>query len=122
MPNLPQAETHYPRARAAQLADVSLEFLERCEVARLVEVRVVQGREPQYSVQDVRQLALIGRLYQILGVDFQDLEIVLHLRSQLLDLQQQMEEMERQRMEREEQLLRELVDLRRRLADQAEWR
>jgi DNA-binding transcriptional MerR regulator len=122
MPNLPQAEPYYPRARAAQLADVSLEFLERCEVARLVEVRVVQGREPQYSVQDVRQLALIGRLYQILGVDFQDLEIVLHLRSQLLDLQQQMEEMERQRMEREDQLLRELVDLRRRLADQAEWR
>lgn len=121
MPNLPQDESYYPRPRAAQLANISLEFLERCEVARLVEVRIVRGREPEYSVQDVRQLALIGRLYQVVGIDFQDLEIVLHLRSQLLDLQQQMEEMERQHMDREEQLLRELVELRRRLADQAEW-
>ena len=121
MQDLPQDEPRYTRTRAAQLADVSLEFLERCETARLVQVRIVRGREPKYSVQEVRQLALIGRLYQVLGIDFQDLEIVLHLRNQLLDLQSQLEEMERQRMEREEQLSRELVELRRQLADQAEW-
>ena len=57
MPNLPQAETHYPRARAAQLADVSLEFLERCEVARLVEVRV----QPQVGPEQRRRLHASGR-------------------------------------------------------------
>jgi len=106
---------------AVQLADISLEFLERCETEHLIEVRTVRIDEPSYSAQDIRQLSLIGRLHEVLGIDMQDLEVVLHLRNQLLDLQDQMQEMERQWTAREEQLLNEMVDLRRRLSEEVDW-
>jgi MerR family transcriptional regulator/heat shock protein HspR len=81
----------------------------------------VKVDEPSYSVQDVRQLTLIRRLHEDLGIDMQDLDVVLHLRRQLLDLQEQMQEMERQWIARQEQLLNEMLDLRRRLAEDADW-
>jgi len=116
-----QDQLRYTRTIAVQLAEISLEFLERCEAERLIEVRTVRVAEPSYSAQDIRQLSLIHRLHEVLGIDIQDLEVVLHLRSQLLDLQNQMQETERQWIAREEQLLNEMIDLRRRLSEDADW-
>jgi MerR family transcriptional regulator/heat shock protein HspR len=116
-----QDQLRYTRTIAVQLAEISQEFLERCEAERLIEVRTAQADETSYSARDIRHLALIHRMHEVLGVDMQDLEVVLHLRNQLLALQEQMQEMERQWLAREEKLLDELLDLRRRLADDADW-
>jgi MerR family transcriptional regulator/heat shock protein HspR len=121
MENSSQDQLRYTRTIAVELAEISVEFLERCEAERLIKVRTVKVDEPSYSVQDVRQLTLIRRLHEDLGIDMQDLDVVLHLRSQLLDLQEQMQEMERQWVTRQEQLLNEMLDLRRRLAEDADW-
>jgi MerR family transcriptional regulator/heat shock protein HspR len=114
-------QLRYTRTMAVQLADISLEFLERCEAERLIEVRSERVDDPSFSVKDIRQLLLIRRLHDVLGIDIQDLEIVLHLRSQLLDLQKQMQEMEHQWIAREEELLNEMLELRRRFAEDADW-
>jgi len=116
-----QDQIRYTRTVAVQLANISVEFLERCETERLIEVRTTGVDEPSYSAQDIRQLSLIRRLHEVLEIDMQDLEVVLHLRDQLLDLQEQMQEMERQWSAREEQLLNEMLDLRRRLSEDADW-
>ena len=121
MENFSQDQIRYTRIIAVQLANISLEFLERCEAECLIEVRSAQADEPSYSVQDVRRLALIRRLHEVLGINMQDLEVVLHLRNQLLDLQKQMQEMERQWIVREEKLLKEMLDLRSQLSEDADW-
>ena len=122
MPENSKQQLRYTRTMAVQLADTSLEFLERCEAERLIEVRSERLDEPSYSVQDIRQLLLIRRLHDVLEIDLQDLEVVLHLRRQLLDLQEQMQVMERQWTAREEQLLNEMLDLRRRMAEEVDWK
>jgi hypothetical protein len=114
-------EPRYTRVVAAQLAEISLEFLERCETERLVQVRVVRGGAPGYSARDIRELARLGRLHEDLELDFPALEVVQHMRRQLLDLHEQMERLEREMVRREERLVRELVDLRRRLAAETDW-
>ena len=117
-----QNQPVYTRRIAVQIAEISLEFLQRCEAEHLIEEHTVPLDEPAYTAQDIRQLALIRRLHEVLGIDMQDMEVVLHLRSQLLDLQMQIEEVERQWTDREEQLLAELIELRRQLSDDAEWK
>ncbi len=57
-------EPRYTRVVAAQLAEISLEFLERCETERLVRVRVIRGGAPGYSAYDIRELARLGRLHE----------------------------------------------------------
>ena len=121
MNDFPQDEPRYTRILAAQLANITLEFLERCEVERLIDVRIISGDQPGYSAQDVRHLILIRSLYEDLEIDFPALEVVLNMRRQLLDLQAQLEAFERQTTEREQRLRRELVNLRRRFADEADW-
>jgi DNA-binding transcriptional MerR regulator len=121
MNDLPLDEPRYTRTLAAQLADISLEFLERCETESLVEVHIVSSDQPGYSVRDIRRLTLIRNLHEDLELDFPALEVVLNMRRQLLGLQQQLEAMEHQAIEREERLRRELINLRRRLSDDAEW-
>lgn len=115
-------QIRYTRTMVIQLAEISPEFLEKCEVEQLIETSTVGDDEPSYSAQDIRHLALIRRLHEVLGLDMQDLEVVIHLRSQLMDLQDRMQEMERQWIAREEQLLNEMIDLRKKLAEDAHWK
>lgn len=122
MTDFPADEPRYTRVVAARLANISLEFLERCEVERIIQVRVMRGGGRGYSAHDVRQLARIGRLHYELELDFPALEVVLNMRRQLLELQEQLERMEEERIQREERLIRELVELRRRLSVEGGWR
>ena len=122
MNDFPVDEPRYTRIAAAQLADVSIVFLERCESERLIQVRVIRGAKPGYSARDIRELARIGRLHSDLELVFQAIEVVLNMRQQLLGLQEQLEKMERDVVQREERLTRELVDLRRRLAAESGWK
>jgi len=111
-------EPRYTRMVAAQLAEVSLEFVERCEIERLIQVRVMRGGIPGYSAREIRELTRIGRLHEQLGLDFPGLEVVLHMRRQVLDLREQMERLEQEMAQREERLLRELAALRRVVAEE----
>lgn len=121
MENYAANEPKFTRAVAVELANISLEFLRRCEAEKLIEAKTLDNQEPIYSVHDIRRLALIYRLHDTLGVHVNDLEIVLHLRQQVLDLRQEVEDLERMWDEREERLLSELTALRIQSADDAEW-
>lgn len=109
-------EPIYSRPVAAQLAQVSLDFLRLCERENLIQVRVVTGGREGYSVADIRRLTRIYRLREDLGLDLPSVEVVLNLRRQVLELMSQVDEMERQMARREQELMDEIRQLRRRLA------
>ena len=115
-------EPRYTRIVTAQLAEISIDFLERCEIEQLVQTRIIRGGTPGYSARDIRRIARIARLYEDLGLDFNSLEIVLNMREQILELREQIELLERERARREEQLLNELAALRRQMALESKWR
>jgi len=119
--NLPD-EPRYTRIVTAQLAEISIEFLERCEEEQLVQTRVTRGGALGYSASDVRRIARIARLHDDLGIDFNSVEIVLNMRDQILELQRQIEFLEQEKARREEQLQHELASLRRQLTGESKWR
>jgi MerR family transcriptional regulator, heat shock protein HspR len=104
----------FTRTITAQLARVSLEFLERLETDELMQPREMQGGEKGYTPEDIGRLSRIRRLHETLGMDLASVEIVLRMREQVVDLRTQMEEMEKRFSRREQELLQELNDLRRR--------
>jgi DNA-binding transcriptional MerR regulator len=106
----------FTRMVAAQLARVSLEFLSLCEAQDLLRPRELAGGEPGYSFEDIQRLVLIRRFHDLLGLDLEAVEVVLHLREQVLYLRARMEEMERRFTLKEKELLEEIESLRRRLA------
>ena len=115
-------EPRYTRIVTAQLAEISIELLERCETEQLVQTRIIRGGMPGYSARDVRRIARVARLHEDLGLDFSTLEVVLNMREQILELREQLDALEQDMIEREEQLLRELIALRRQIAAESQWR
>lgn len=115
-------EPVYTRPVAAQLAQVSIEFLRLCEEENLIQVQVMTGGGQGYSVAHIRHLARIRRLHEDLELDLPAVEVVINLRRRVLDLMTQMDEVERRAAQREQELIDEIRLLRRRLAQEAEWR
>jgi len=115
-------EPVYTRPVAAQLAQVSIEFLRLCEEENLIQVQVMAGGGQGYSVAHIRHLARIRRLHEDLELDLPAVEVVMNLRLRVLDLMTQMDEVERRAAQREQELIDEIRLLRRRLAQEAEWR
>ena len=115
-------EPVYTRLVAAQLAQVSLDFLSLCEAEGLIQVQGMAGGGQGYSVAGIRHLVLIQRLHEDVGLDLPAVEVTLNLRRQVLDLMAQIEELERRMAQREQELLDEIGWLRRRLAVEADWR
>lgn len=115
-------EPVYTRPVAAQLAQVSIEFLRLCEEENLIQVQVMAGGGQGYSVAHIRHLARIRRLHEDLELDLPAVEVVISLRRRVLDLMTQMDEVERRAAQREQELIDEIRLLRRRLAQEAEWR
>lgn len=105
----------FTRPVAAQLARVSLEFLSLCETEDLIRPRELEGGEVGYSSEDIQRLSQIRRFHDTLGLDLDAVEVVLHLRTQVITLLSHLEEMERQFARREQELLEELDRLHRRL-------
>ena len=104
----------FTRTVAAQLAQVSLEFLDRLEADEIMQPRELEGGEKGYAPEDIGRLSRIRRLHETLGLDLASVEIVLRMREQVVDLLAQMEEMEAHFNRREQELRQELDDLRRR--------
>jgi DNA-binding transcriptional MerR regulator len=115
-------EPVYTRLVAAQLAQVSLDFLCLCEEEGLIQVQGMAGGGQGYSVADIRHLVRIHRLHEDVGLDLPAVEVTLNLRRQVLDLMAQIEELERRMAQREQELLDEIGRLRRRQAVEADWR
>ena len=114
-------EPLYSASVAAQLARVSLELLRQCEEESLIRPRAMAGGGLGYSAADIRRLIRIRRLQDDLELDLPAVEVVLHMRRQVLDLMAELDELERQMWRRERLLLAEMQRLRRRVADEAEW-
>ncbi len=105
----------FARSVAAQMARVSLEFLELVESEELLQPRLTAAGEAGYAAADIQKLIQIRRLHEILGLDLPAVEVVLHLREQIMELLSRMEEVEERFARRERELLREIEELRRRL-------
>jgi len=103
----------FTRTVAAQLAQVSVEFLDRLEADELMQPRELEGGETGYAPEDIGRLSRIRRLHETLGLDLASVEIVLRMREQVVNLLARMEEMEAHFNRREQELLQELEDLRR---------
>jgi MerR family transcriptional regulator/heat shock protein HspR len=104
----------FTRTVAAQLAQVSLEFLERLEIEEIVQPRELEGGEQGYTPDDIGRLCRIRRLHETLGLDLAAVEVILRLRERVAFLLAQVEEMDTRFARREQELQQELNDLRRR--------
>lgn len=117
-----EEEPLYTRPVAARLARVSLEFLRHCEREQLVQPRPLPDGSLGYTAADVRRLARVRRLRQSLQLDMPAVEVVLHLRRQVIELQTLLDQLEMEMEERERAWLREIQELRRQLAQEIDWR
>lgn len=115
-------EPLYTRPAAARLAHISLDFLRYCEREGFVRPKPLPDGGAGYTVTDVRRLARIRRLHQSLQLDMPAVEIVLHLRRQVVELQTLLDQLEIEMDQREQRWLREIQELRRQLAQEINWR
>jgi DNA-binding transcriptional MerR regulator len=106
-------EPVYIRSLAARLARIPLDFLVLCEREGLVESKVMTGGGTGFTIHNIQQLTVIRRLHQELDLDIETIDLVLHMRRQIIDLQNRLRQAERQSRHREQKLLAELQDLRR---------
>jgi MerR family transcriptional regulator/heat shock protein HspR len=111
----------FARTVAAQLARVSLEFLDRLEAEDLIQPRELEGGDLGYTPEDIQRLSRIRRLHDTLGLDLAAVEVVLRLREQVVDMLARMEDMEKRFNRREQDLVKELNELRRRFLVTREW-
>lgn len=111
----------YTRQTAAKLARVSIDFLQICEGEQFVRPQPMPGGEWGFSAADIRNLARVRRLRQSLGLDMPAVEVVLHLRSQVVGLQAELLQMHKDMERREQELLQEIAALRRQLAQDIIW-
>ncbi len=110
----PKAPLLFTRTVAAQLARVSLEFLERLEAEDLIRPLELEGGEMGYAPEDIGRLSRLRRLHETLGLDLAGLEVVLHMRERLVSVLTRMEDLEARFARREQELLQELNELRHR--------
>lgn len=110
------------RSMAAQLARITLEFLEECERAELIRAGRMPGGGRGYAMADVRELARIRRLREDLELDIAAVEVVLHMRRRMVAMLQEIEAIEADMIHLERELQQEIQQLRRRMAEDVKWR
>lgn len=84
--------------------------------------KVLPGGGAGYTAADIRRLARIRRLRQSLELDMPAVEVVLHLRRQVIELRSLLGQLEMEMEQREQLRLREIQELRRQLAQEMKWR
>jgi MerR family transcriptional regulator/heat shock protein HspR len=112
-----ESEPVYTPDVAATLAGISRQALEIYRREGLVEPKVRIDGSLGYSISDIRRLARIRRLREEMGLELAAIDVVLHLRSQIVELKRQINEMKRTMERRERELMSEIHRLRRLLAD-----
>jgi DNA-binding transcriptional MerR regulator len=111
----------YTRSAASRIARISTGLLLQCEQEGLLQTRVMTGGGRGYSEADIRQMAVIRRLLYDLELDLSTVDVVIHMRQQVIDLLDQIEEVEYNFGRREQQLLGEIIELRRQLSVEVEY-
>lgn len=114
-------EVLYNPASASQLARVSLDFLRECEREGLIRPQMMAHGKYGYPITEIRQLARIRRLCDSLALDLAAVEVILHLRQQVVDVIEQLNHLEQQKNSREQDLQNEIQVLRYRLANEVDW-
>jgi hypothetical protein len=106
-------EPLYLRSLAIRIARVTPDFLILCEREGLVQARTMTGGGEGFDTRSIRRLALIHRLHQELELDLETIDLVIHLRNQIIDLYREIENLEQRAHQREQSLLAEIQALRR---------
>ena len=114
-------EVLYKPSSASQLARVSLDFLRECEHEGLIRPQMMAHGEYGYPITEIRQLARIRRLCDSLALDLAAVEVILHLRQQVVALIEQLNQLEQQKNSCEKYLQNEIQVLRYHLADEVDW-
>ncbi|MDT8306112.1 MAG: hypothetical protein RRC07_09265 [Anaerolineae bacterium] len=117
-----EEERIFTRSVAARLARITLDFLEACEREALVTPGQMAGGGEGYTPGEIEEMARIYRLQRDLGLEFGAVEVVLHMRQQMLEMLDEIERLEVQMIRREERLHNEIQRLRRQLARDAGFR
>jgi DNA-binding transcriptional MerR regulator len=112
----------FTRTVTAQLARVSVEFLDHLEADELMQPLELEGGELGYTPEDIQRLSRIRRLHETLDLDLPAVAVILQLREQVVDMLTQIDEMETRFARREQELLKELNELRHRFLVIGEWR
>ena len=115
-----EEQTIYLRSFAARLAGVSEDFLVRCEQEGLITCLPETEGKIGFDRKAIQRLSLIKRLHGELELDLDTIDLVLHMRRQIIDLQSDLEAVERKARQRERQLLAEMQQLRRALTNKAQ--
>ena len=111
-----QKEPLYSPEMAAEIAEVDIQYVYRCEHFGIIESSLAAGNIRRYSLADIRHIALTARLQNELELDIDAIGVIIHLRSQVVDLMKQVEGMEKKFFENEQQMRAEIIRLRRMLA------
>lgn len=88
---LHMAERYYTIKIAAQLCGMHEQSLRLYERRGLIAPRRSAGNIRRFSDDDIDQIRFIKRLVDDLGVNLAGVEVILHLRQQLLDAQRELE-------------------------------
>ena len=108
-------EPLYLRALAIRMAQITPDFLVLCEEEGLVHARTMTGGGKGFDSRSIQRLALIRRLHQELDLDLEVIDLVIHLRKQIINLHNEIEKIEDRARAREQSLLSEIQDLRHQL-------
>lgn len=111
----------YSAQEAAASAGMTLEELQQCLEEGLVTPKRQSSGHLVFSDAEVDRLWRIHRLHSEVELDLDAIEVVMHLRDQLLDLQRETFELRRAMARREQELQEALRQLRQQLAVESDW-
>ena len=103
------------------MARISLELLRECEQEGLLQTRLMKGGSRGYSTTDIHHMVVIRNLHHDLELDLSTVDVILHMRQQVIDLLVEMDKIELRMAQREQELVNEINALRSRLAEEVEW-
>ena len=82
---------YYTIGIAAELCGMHEQSLRMYERRGLIAPRRSAGNIRRFSEEDVEQIRFIKRLVDDLGVNLAGVEVIMHMRQQLLDMQRELE-------------------------------
>jgi MerR family transcriptional regulator, heat shock protein HspR len=86
---------YYTIKVAAELCGMHEQSLRMYERRGLIAPRRSPGNIRRFSDEDVEQVRFIKRLVDELGVNLAGVEVIMHMRQQLIEIQQELQELRR---------------------------
>jgi MerR family transcriptional regulator/heat shock protein HspR len=92
-------DRYYTIKTAAELCGLHEQSLRMYERRGLIAPSRSPGNIRRFCDEDVERIRFIKRLIDDLGVNLAGVEVIMHMRQQLLETQQELETLKRQRLE-----------------------